>query len=71
MDDLRPRLDALESHIHTLQQYTQTVERRLRWWRGLAGGLLVLAGLTWALPVVTADDAKKIWSSGWRPWRSS
>jgi hypothetical protein len=58
MDDLRTRLDALEHHIHTLQQHTQTVERRLRWWRGLAGGLLVLAVLTWALPVVTADDAK-------------
>jgi hypothetical protein len=33
-----------------------TVTRRLRWWRGLAGGLLVLAVLTWALPAVTAQE---------------
>jgi hypothetical protein len=32
--------------------------RRLRWWRGLAGGLLGLAVLTWALPVGTAQDAE-------------
>jgi hypothetical protein len=51
MDQLQTRLDALEQRTHT-------VERQLRWWRGLAGGLLVLAVLTWALPVVTADDPK-------------
>jgi hypothetical protein len=51
MDHLQTRLDALEQQMHT-------VNRRLRWWRGLAGGLLMLAVLTWALPVVTADDPK-------------
>jgi hypothetical protein len=51
MDQLQTRLDALEQQMHT-------VNRRLRWWRGLAGGLVVLAVLTWALPVVTADDAQ-------------
>jgi hypothetical protein len=51
MDQLQTRLDALEQQMHT-------VNRRLRWWRGLAGGLLALAVLTWALPVVTANDAK-------------
>jgi hypothetical protein len=58
MDDLRRRLDALEHHLHALHQHTHTVERRLRWWRGLACSLVVLGLLTWALPVVTADDAK-------------
>jgi hypothetical protein len=51
MDHLQTRLEALEQQMHT-------VNRRLRWWRGLAGGLLGLAVLTWALPVVTADDPK-------------
>jgi hypothetical protein len=41
MDQLQTRLD---------------VTRRLRWWRGLAGGLLVLAVLTWALPAGSAKD---------------
>jgi hypothetical protein len=56
MDNLRPRLDALEAQLQTLQEQTQTVKRRLRWWRGLAGGLLVLAVLTWALPLGTAQE---------------
>jgi hypothetical protein len=49
MDHLQTRLDALE-------QRTYTVERQLRWWRGVAGGLLVLAVLTWALPIGTAQE---------------
>jgi hypothetical protein len=49
MDQLQTRLDALE-------QQMRTVNRRLRWWRGLAGGLLVLAVLTWALPSGTAQE---------------
>jgi hypothetical protein len=50
MDDhLQTRLDALE-------QQMRTVNRRLHWWRGLAGGLVVLAVLTWALPSETAQE---------------
>jgi hypothetical protein len=52
MDQLQTRLDALEQQMHT-------VTRRLRWWRGLAGGLLALTVLTWALPVGTAQDASQ------------
>jgi hypothetical protein len=52
MDQLQTRLDALE-------QQMSTVTRRLRWWRGLAGGLLVLAVFTWALPAGTAPEAQK------------
>jgi hypothetical protein len=58
MDHLLERLEALEHQVQALHQETRTVKRRLRWWRGLAGGLVVLGLLTWALPVVTADDAK-------------
>jgi trimeric autotransporter adhesin len=53
MKQLQTRLDALEQQMHT-------VTRRLRWWRGLAGGLAVLAVLTWALPTVIAqEDARE------------
>jgi hypothetical protein len=47
--DLQTRLEALE-------QQMRTVNRRLRWWRTLAGGLLVLAVFTWALPVGIAQE---------------
>jgi hypothetical protein len=49
MDQLQTRLDALEQQMHT-------VTRRLRWWRGLACGVVVLAVLTWALPAVIAQE---------------
>jgi hypothetical protein len=42
--------------LERLEQQTHTVARRRRWWRGLAGGLLVLAVLTWALPSGTAQE---------------
>ena len=50
MDDLRTRLDALEHHTTTLTHHTHQVTRQLRWWRGLACGLMALALLTWMLP---------------------
>ena len=58
MDDLRTRLDALERHIHTLQQQTHAMARQLRWWRHLAGGLLAMALLTWALLSGNTADAQ-------------
>jgi hypothetical protein len=57
MEKLHDRLNALEHHVHTMQQHTQTLTRQLRWWRGLAAGLLVLAVLAWALPLGTAQEA--------------
>ena len=71
MDQQQTRLDALE-------QQMSTMNRRLRWWRGLAGGLLVLAVLTWALPSGTAQEDtiagsekdRRGWSSAWRPWKA-
>jgi hypothetical protein len=47
LDHLQTRLDALEQQMHTMN-------RQLRWWLGLAGSLMVLAVLTWALPLSTA-----------------
>jgi hypothetical protein len=49
-------MDHLHERLERLERRTHTVERQLRWWRGLAGGLLVLAVLTWALPVVIAQE---------------
>jgi hypothetical protein len=57
MDQLQTRLDALE-------QQMRTVTRRLRWWRGLAGGLLALAVLTWALPLSTAQEGARSGEQG-------
>jgi hypothetical protein len=51
MDQIQTRIDALEQQMHT-------VTRRLRWWRGLAVGFLVLAVLTWALPSGQAADGR-------------
>jgi hypothetical protein len=46
-------VDALEQQMHAMN-------RRLHWWRGLACGAVVLAGLTWALPAVLArEDAER------------
>jgi len=57
MDHLHERLEALEQRTHT-------VERQLRWWRGLACGLLGLAVLTWALPVGTAQETAQSGGKG-------
>ena len=43
MDNFRERFEALEQRTEQLQQHTRTVERRLRWWRGIACGVIVLA----------------------------
>jgi hypothetical protein len=51
-------MDQLQTRLEALEQQMCTVNRRLRWWRGLAGGLLALAVLTWALPLGTAQDAQ-------------
>jgi hypothetical protein len=57
-------MDHLQTRLAALEQRTQTVERQLRWWRGLAGGLLVLAVLTWALPLGTAQEAPQSGGKG-------
>jgi trimeric autotransporter adhesin len=49
MDHLQTRLEALEHRTHT-------VERQLRWWRGLACGLAVAGLLGWGLPLGLARE---------------
>jgi hypothetical protein len=49
-------MDQLQTRLEALEQQMDTITRRLRWWRGLAGGLLVLAVLTWALPSGMAKE---------------
>jgi trimeric autotransporter adhesin len=51
MDQLQTRLDALEQQMYT-------VNRRLRWWRGLACGLAVVSLLGWGLPLGLAKDGE-------------
>jgi trimeric autotransporter adhesin len=51
MDNLRERIDSLEDHTHR-------VERRLRWWRGIACTVVMLALLNWTLPSSVAKDGK-------------
>jgi hypothetical protein len=57
MDNVRERLEALEQQTKAMEAHTHTVERRLRRWRGMAGGLLMLGVLSWALPSGKAADA--------------
>jgi len=49
-------VEHLQHRLEPLEQQMHTVQRQLRWWRGLAAGLLVLAVLTWALPGGTAQE---------------
>jgi hypothetical protein len=49
MDDMQMRREALEQRTHAIEQH-------LRWWRGLACGLMVLMLLTWALPAGIAQQ---------------
>jgi trimeric autotransporter adhesin len=58
LDNFRERLDALEQQTKVMEVHTHTVERRLRRWRGMAGSLLVLGLLSWALPSGKAADTQ-------------
>ena len=64
MDNFRERFEALEEQTEQLKQHTQaleantrTIEQRLRWWRGLACGVVMLSLLSLALPSGKAADA--------------
>jgi hypothetical protein len=49
-------MDHLQTRLETLEQQMHTVNRRLRWWRGLACGLAVLGLLGWGLPLSLARE---------------
>src|SRR4029434_14516 len=59
MDSFRERFEALEQRTEQLQQHTRMVERRLRWWRGIACGVMVLGLLSGALPSGKPVDAQQ------------
>src|SRR5262245_36906441 len=52
MDDLRKRVDVLEHHA-------RRVERRARWWRGIACTAGVLGLFSWAMPSSMAQAEKE------------
>ena len=70
MDNVRERIEALEqqteqlkhqtqalaAQTHALQAHTRTVERRLRWWRGFAWGMVLLTVMSRSLHSGTAAD---------------
>ena len=56
MDNFRERFEALEQRTEHLQQHIHTVERRLRWWRGFACGVVLLALMSRSLQSGTAAD---------------
>ena len=43
IDRLQTHVDALAQQLHSMAAHTRVVERRLRWWRGLALGMLLVA----------------------------
>jgi hypothetical protein len=58
MDNFRERFEALEQRTEHLQQHIRTVERRLRWWRGIACGLGLLGLVSLPLQSGTAADTQ-------------
>ena len=57
-DNFRERFEALEQRTEHLQQHIRTVERRLRWWRGFACGVVLLALMSRSLQSGTAADTQ-------------
>jgi hypothetical protein len=60
MDNLQERVEALEHHLQTLQAHTQTTERRLRWWRRLAWGLVVLSLVSLGQSSISAQEGRTL-----------
>lgn len=58
IDNVRERLGALEQQMRTMRAHTRTVERRLRWWRGFACGLVLLTVMSRSLHSGTAADTQ-------------
>ena len=56
MDNFRERFEALEQRTEQLQQHTRMVERRLRWWRGIACGVLLVGLVSLPLPSGMAKE---------------
>src|SRR5215831_5484825 len=59
MDNVRERFEALEQQMKVLGAHTRMVERRLRWWRGIACGVIILALLGSPLQSGKAQSERK------------
>jgi hypothetical protein len=59
IEGLRDRLEALENQTQALAHQTRAAERRLRWWRILACGLLVMGPVM--LPLVGGTAQEQSW----------
>jgi hypothetical protein len=57
-DNVRERIVALEQQMKVMGAHTRTVERRLRWWRGLACGGMLLGLVSLPLQSGTAADTQ-------------
>ena len=58
-------MDHLHERLERLEQRTHTAERQLRWWRGLACGLVVVSLLRLMFPSGNAADAQSGASANW------
>jgi hypothetical protein len=56
IESLHERVEVLENQIEALIHRAHVIERRLRWWCGLACGLLVLLAASLPLPWSTAQE---------------
>jgi hypothetical protein len=59
-EDLHERIEALEQRTEHLHQQTRTGERRLRWWRGFACGMVILGLRSWGLQASHAVLAAQV-----------
>jgi hypothetical protein len=63
MDNVRERFEALEQQMNVLRVQTRTAERRLRWWRGFACGMVILSLRGWGFQsshAVLADHVEAL-----------
>ena len=58
MDNFRERIEALEQQMKVMGAHTRSVERRLRWWRGVACGVMLLGLVSLPLQSGTAADTQ-------------
>jgi len=58
IDRLQTHVDALAQQLHSMTAHTRVVERRLRWWRGLALGMLLVALM--GLPLHPGEESRNI-----------
>src|SRR5215813_12852098 len=58
INNVRERLEALEQQMKVMGAHTYTVERRLRWWRGIACGVVLLGLVSMPQQSGTAADTQ-------------